>query len=167
MQLARDSSQRKIPIVTAIIAIVFFSVVVFGAAAVLIAHIRREADFDGDVGLHLDGVWDTDGPTVNDEYISFEFAGDSFSSVTEWTFFDASPEALAEFIAFNENDRGAIVYTDDIGYGNYRIRIYEHGEFTLEGNSILLSLNSGQSQWMPFYWDGDAIIINGDRYLRR
>jgi len=163
---SREAPQRKIPVVTAVIAMIFFAAIVFGATSVILTNIRS-AGSDGDMGLHLDGAWKTDDSTVNDEIISITFSGYAFTTVTERIFFDASPEALADLKEFYENYRGARVNSEDIGYGNYQIRIYENGEFALEGNSILLVLDNDLHVWMPFYWDDDAIIINGDRYLRQ
>jgi len=161
----KKSPQRKIPIVTAVLACVFFAILIFGATSVILANLRRE--IDGDVGFHLDGAWETDNYTVNDEIIIFIFSSDSFTSVTTRKIFDVTQEALIDFIDFYEIYHGARVYTELIEYSNYQVRIYESGDFTLEGSSIMLDFDGGSTVWLPFYWDGDAIIINGDRYLRQ
>jgi len=161
----RATPERKIPIVTAIIAIVFFSVVVFGAASVIIARFWDEAE--GDVGLHLNGTWEIESPTFNDEFITYVFAGDSFSSVTETMIFNASADDLENIREFHRVHSGARVEAVSAGDGNYSIRITADGTFTLDGNSILLVMGDDLIRWLSFYWDGEAVIINGDRFLRQ
>jgi len=167
MNTSRDTQQRKIPAITAIIAILFFSAIVFGTASMLLAHIRTDADNDGDVGLHLDGTWETEGSTINDEHITISFFGDTFSSITKRTIFDATPEVLVDIAEFYRVYRGALVESRDIGDNNYLIYIHEDGMFSLYGNDIQFMYNNELPVWMPFYWDNDTIIINGDRFIRQ
>ncbi|MCL2527815.1 MAG: zinc ribbon domain-containing protein [Defluviitaleaceae bacterium] len=156
--------QRKIPIVTAVIAIIFFAIIVFGVASVIIA--RLGSTSESDVGLHLDGIWVIESPTFNDEIITFVFADETFTSTTEAMIFGASPEILEDIRDFHVAHSGASFYATAEGDGNYRLLVTSSGTFTLDGNSILLVMNNDVPLLLPFYWDGDGIIINGDRYLR-
>jgi len=162
----RETIERRIPVVTAIIALVFLAVVIFGVTAVIIARVRDAAVSDGDVGLHLDGIWVTESPTFNDENITYVFNGDSFTSTTERLLFDADPEALSSFIYFYVTHHGATVDTEDVGDGNYNIRISTGGTFTLYGNSISLIKGESLRIMYSFYWDGEAIYIDGNRFVR-
>ena len=131
-----EVSERKIPIVTAIIALAFFSLVIFGISAVIIAHIGAAGE--GDVGLHLDGTWDIASPTFNDEAIRFVFDGAAFSNITESVIFDATPEILDDIREFHMTHSNAAVNTQHMGGANYLLRIHTDGTFVLDGNSILL-----------------------------
>jgi len=164
MKTARNAQERKIPLVTAIIALVFCSLVIFGAVSVIIA--RFGGNSYGDVGLHLDGTWHIEAPTFNDESITFVFQGDSFTSVTESIIFGASPEDIESIRDFHVIQSGASLYSEDIGDGNYLLRITLQGTFLLDGNSILLTTDSDMTLLLPFYWQGEALIINGDRYFK-
>jgi len=160
----KDTPARKIPVATAIIALVFIAVIIFGVAIGIITRIRETPETDSDTALHLDGVWATQGPTVNDEHITYVFDGDTFSRVTERTLFDANPEALRDFIDYYASNYRATVDAEDIGDGNYFIRIYVSGMFALDGANILIFIGDGPPVVYSFYWDGVAIIIGGDRF---
>ena len=159
----RKTTERKIPIVNAIIALIFCSAVILGATLAIISRIGAPID---DEGLHLDGTWETESPTHNDEYITFVFAGDSFSTVTESIIVNASPEVLEDIRDFYMVYYGAAVYADDLGDGSFLLRIKADGTFALDGNNILLVSGEGLVRVLSFYWENEAIVINDDRFVR-
>ena len=161
----RDAPERKIPIVTGIIALAFCAVVIFGAASAIISRIRTSGG--GDAALHINGTWETDGPTYNDELITYVFAEDTFSRVIETVIFNATPADIEVVKAFQREHNGAEVDAEYLGDGNFRLKITADGTFGLDGNSILLISGEGLLRLFSFYWDGDAVIINGDRFVRR
>ena len=158
----RNAPVREIPIVSAVIALVFCAVVIFGAAAALLSRTGP----DGDAGLHLDGIWEIESPTYNDEHITYVFAGDTFSSVTETMIFNASPEMLEDIAAFHREYSGAYVSTEGMGEGNYLLRITIDGTFFLDGYHILMVSGYGIVRLLSFNWEGEAIVINGYRFVR-
>ena len=160
----RDAPERKVPIVTGIIALAFCAILIFGAASAVLSRMRATT---GDVALHIDGTWETDGPTFNDELITYVFAGDSFSRLIETTVFGASQDDIEAIEAFQRDYNGATVDAEDLGDGNFLLRIAADGTFTLDGNSILLISGEGLLRLFSFYWEGEAVIINGDRFVRR
>ena len=143
---------------------VFFAVLVFGAASVVIGRVRGSGA--GDTALHLDGTWVTEGPTYNYESIRFEFFGDGFTSVSERILFSDSPDDLTLARGFYETYHDAQVDAEDTGYGSYLLRITTSGMFVLDGNSILLITGDSTTRRLPFYWDGDVIEIYPDRFVR-
>jgi len=149
--------------VSAVIALGFFGIVIFGLAAVLISNLRADVD----TALHLNGTWEIESPTFNDEHIMYVFADDSFSAITEMMVFDAGPDALDAIKQFHQDNYGATVDAEDIGNDSFLLRISVDGTFAFDGNNILLVSGEGHTRLLPFYWDGEAILINGDRYLRR
>jgi len=157
-------AERRIPIASAIIAIVFCAVVVFGAALAFVSRIGATSD---DVGLHIDGTWEIETPTYNDEHITFVFTGDSFSRFAESMIFDASPEVIGDIREFHMMYSQATVDAEYMGDGNFFIQIATDGTFALDGNNILLVSGEGLARLLPFYWESEAIIINGDRFIRR
>ena len=162
---AIKQAERKIPIATAVIAIAFFSLMVFGTATLIISRLDDRAY--GDEGLHLNGTWEIASLTFNDEFITYVFSGDSFTSTTETIVFDANQADIQSIREFHQNHSGAALYAENIGSGNYRLSILSSGTFSLDGNSILLIMDNNMPQLLPFYWEGEAIIINGDRFLRQ
>ena len=164
---ARVVSERKIPVITAIIAIVFLGIIIFGVTAVVIARIRDRTEPGTDVGLHLNGTWVTQSPTFNDEHIIYVFYDDSFSSIIERTLFGASPETLDNFIEIYTTYHGATIDAEYIGGSSYFIRISTSGTFILDGYRILLVKGEGLLVPYPFYWDGEAIYINDIRFVRQ
>jgi len=155
---------RKVPIVTAVIAIVFTGAIILGLTAVITSRFGAAND---DIGLHIDGTWEIETPTYNDEHITFVFAGDTFSSVTESVIFDAGPEVIEDIREFHIVYSQAEVDAEYIGYGTYLIRVAADGTFALYSNSILLVSGDGVVRLLSFEWESDAIVINGDRYIRR
>ena len=161
----RDAPERKIPIVTGVIALAFCAILIFGVASAIISRVRTAGY--GDTALHISGTWETDGPTHNDELITYVFAGDTFSRVIETMIFNVGPADIEAIVAFQRDYNGAEVSVDDLGDGNFRLRITADGTFGLDGNSILLISGEGFLRLFSFYWEGEAIIINGDRFIRR
>ena len=164
MRTSRRKPQRQIPIVSAIIALVFCGALIFGAAAAINARIRATSD---DIGLHIDGTWEIQAPTYNDELITYVFSGDSFYAITESVIFDANFEVIESIREFHTMYNGATVDAEDIGEGNFRLRITKDGTFALDGNTILLVSGEGFVNVLSFYWESEAILINGDRFVRR
>ena len=163
-KLTRDAPERKIPIVPAIIALAFCAVVIFGAALAIVSHFGA-ANY-GDGALHIGGTWETDGPTYNDELITYVFEGESFSRVIETIIFGASYADIEAREAYEYNYNGAAVYAEDVGEGNFRLRITADGTFWLDGNNIVLVSGEGFMRVFSFYWEDDAIFIDGDRFVR-
>ena len=159
-----QQAERKIPIVTAVFAIAIFGVLIFGVAAFIISHFTNES---GDAALHLDGIWETVSPTYNDEHIVFVFDGNTFSSVTEMTIFDADTAVIDDIHDFYSEMYGARVYYEDMADGNFSLRVTMDGTFGLYDGYIVLV--SGESYLMEFsfFWDGAGISINGDLFHRR
>jgi len=143
---------------------VFFAVLVFGAASVIIGRVRSSGA--GDTALHLDGLWVTQGATYNYDSVSFEFSGDGFINVSERVLFSDSPDDLTLAREFYETYYGAAVDAVDTGYGSYQLRITASGIYVLDGNSILLIAEDNVMRRLPFYWDGDEIVIYPDRFVR-
>jgi len=163
----RNIPARKIPVVPAIIAIVFLAAMIFGATIIAMSHIRNRSESDGEAALHLDGTWATESPTFNDEHITYVFDGDAFTSITERFLFDANPEVISSFVDFHRNYHGALVDSEYLGDGNYFIHITTSGTFTLEGHLILLIKGDGLLVPFSFDWDGTAIYIDGYRFVRQ
>ena len=161
----RDAPERKIPIVTGAIALAFCAIVIFGATSAIISRIRAAGG--GDTALHINGMWETEEPTFNDEHITYMFAGDSFSRVIETTVFDAGQADIEAIVAYQREHNGATVEAEDLGDGTFLLRIIADGTFGLDGNSILLISGEGFLRLFSFYWEDEAIIINGDRFVRR
>ena len=160
----RRTSGDRIPIVSAIIALVFCSAILFGATSAIISRVGRSTD---DIGLHIDGTWEIESPTYNDEHIIYIFAGDSFSSITESMIFGADPEVLEAIGEFLLGYSGAIVEAEDMGDGNFLMRITADGTFALAGNTIRLVSGEGLVRTLSFSWEEDAVIIDGYRFVRR
>ena len=156
---------RRVPVVTAVITVILSAVLIFGAAMVIITHLTGENE--GDVAFHIDGTWETDGPTYNDEHITYVFSGDVFSRVTETMIFDANPDIIESIRDFYSYYSGAIVAAEDMGDGNFALMITIDGTFALEGDSLLLLAGEGMLTELSFSWEGDVIIINDDRFVRR
>jgi len=157
-------SERRIPIVTAVIALAFSAIIAFGAASVLVSRIGAASD---DTGLHIDGIWETENRTFNNEHITFEFTGDSFFSVAESMIFDASLDALEDIREFHVRYDQATVDTEYVGDGNFLIRVATDGTFALDGAYILLISGEGLARLLSFNWESEAIVIDGDRFVRR
>ena len=162
----REIPERKIPIVTALIALAFFSVIVFGASSVIIGNIRRAAN-ERDTGLHLDGTWEIEAPTYNDEHIVYVFAGDAFTSRVETMALNISLEDLNNIREFHRTMSGASVEAVYMDNNNYLLRIRTDGTFILDGYTIMLITGEGFVRMFSFYWEDEAIVINGDRFLRQ
>ena len=160
----RDAPERKLPIVTAIIALAFGGLVIFGATSAILSRVGTTS---GDVALHIDGTWETEGPTYNDELITFVFTGDSFSREVETMIFGAGAADIEDIETFQRDYNGATVDAEDLGDGTFRLRITADGTFALDGNSILLISGEGLLRMFSFYWEDEAVIINGDRFVRR
>ncbi|MCL2378109.1 MAG: hypothetical protein FWC77_03180 [Defluviitaleaceae bacterium] len=156
--------QRQIPIVSAILALVFCAAVIFGTVSIIVDRVTTTGD---DIGLHIDGAWETQTLTYNDEHIIYVFAGDSFSRTTESTIFNANPDDIEAIREFHMEYNGAIVEAVDIADGNFRLSITANGTFVIDDNNILLVAGEGLVSVLPFYWESEAIVINGDRYVRR
>jgi len=137
----------------------------FGAALVIITHLTGENE--GDVAFHIDGTWETDGPTYNDEHITYVFSGDVFSKVTETMIFDANLDIIENIRDFYRYYSGAIVTANDMDDGNFVLMITMDGTFALDGDSLLLLAGEGMLTELTFSWEGDVIIINDDRFVRR
>ena len=157
-------ADRKVPVVTAVFALFFVAVLALGLSAVIVSRIGATSD---DIGLHIDGTWEIETPTYNDEHISFVFAGDSFSSVTESIIFDAGPEVIEDIREFHMLNSRAAVEAEYVGNNSYLIRVTADGTFAIDGGSILLISGEGLVRRLPFYWESDAIVIDGDRFIRR
>jgi len=155
---------RKIPVVTAIITIIVSAVIIFGAALVVITHLTGEND--GDVAFHIDGTWETQSPTYNDEHIVYVFNGDLFSRIVETTIVDASPEIVDSIREYYHEYSGAIVVSQDMGGGDFFLIITMDGTFALDGDMLLLLGGEGMLTRLPFAWEGDTIVINDDRFTR-
>ena len=164
MVKGRKAPERQIPIVSAVIALVFFSAILLGAASVIVSRLSRPP---GDTGLHIDGTWEIEAPTHNDEHIIYSFAGDTFSSVTESMIFDADPEVLEAIGEFLLAYSGAVVEAEDMGDGNFLMRITADGTFAFDGNNIRLVSGEGLVRLLSFAWEGEAVIIDGYRFMRR
>ena len=162
-----NAKERKIPVVTAIVALVFYAVIVLGTVVIITTRVRERAEPGSDVGLQLDGTWATESLTFNDEHIIYVFYGNSFSSTTERTLFDANPEALDDLAEFYRVYHGATIDTEYIGDGNYLIRITKGGTFILDGYSIFLIKGEGLLVAYMFDWDGVGIYIDGYRFVRQ
>ncbi|MCL2570911.1 MAG: hypothetical protein FWE11_00780 [Defluviitaleaceae bacterium] len=159
------TTERKVPIITAAIALVFFAALVFGSALAILSNLRIESD--SDMALHLDGIWEIEELTFNDEHITYIFDGDLFTSITKAIIYDATPDDIDNIREFHLAYSGAMVETENTGDGNYRLIITSEGSFSLDGSSIVLAMRDGIYNWLSFYWDDDGIIINGDRFLQQ
>ena len=137
---------------------------IFGIVSVIVDRVTATND---DIGLHIDGIWETVSPTYNDEHITFTFTGDSFSMLTESMIHDAEPNDIEAIREFHLQHNGAIVSAIDMDDGSFHLRITADGTFAIDGNTILLVMAEGLTTNLPFYWESDAIIINGDRYVQR
>jgi len=158
------ATKKKIPIASAVIALVFCSTVVFGVAFALASRIGAAGN---DIGLHIDGTWETIAPTYNNEHITYVFAGDSFSSITESVIINAGPEILADIRDFHITYSGAVVEAEEMGAGSYLLRITADGTFALDGSNILLVSGEGLVRILSFYWESEAVVIDGDRFVRK
>ena len=153
--------EHKIPLVSAVIAIVVTALLVLGATAVIVSHLWGD---NSDEGLHLNGTWQTDGPTTLDEYITFEFFDDTFVKTITVVLFDR--DIVESFSEYYRAYYDAVVDVEEIDGGNFRLHVTMDGVFMLYGDSILLDMGGGLIRQFSFYWDGDAIIINDERFLR-
>jgi len=157
-------SERRIPYVTAIIAVVLSAIVILGIAMIIT---NRLTDTGGDIALHIDGTWETATLTYNDEHIIYVFDGDIFTSTTETVIFDANMDIIDSIQEYYRVYSGAIVIADDIGDGNFFLTITMDGTFSLVGDRLLLLSGEGILREVPFFWDDDAILINDERFVRR
>lgn len=155
---------RKIPVATAILALVLCTVILFGGAAIIYARVTAT---DDDVGLHIDGVWATEEPTHNDELIFYYFAGNEFTALTESTIFNASPEIIENIREYHVSYFGASLDAEYVGDGTFYLRVTAEGTFALDGDGILLVTGEGITRRLPFYWEGETILIDGYRFVRR
>ena len=156
--------EKRIPIGTAIFAIIVFGILIVGTVSLIISRLQ---DDGSDVGLYLDGTWETDGPTYSAESIVYIFSGNTFSSVTEMMIFDANPEIIAHIQEFYLYNHGAAVDAEDTGDGVFRLSIKKDGTFSLDGDYILLLSAESFLTEYSFRWNDDEIIIAGDRFMRR
>ena len=130
----------------------------------MISTLTRSPD---DIGLHICGTWEIEAPTYNDEHIVYVFTGDSFTSVTESMIFGADAAVLEDIAEFLLLYSGAIVDAEDMGDGNFRMRITAGGTFALDGNRIRLVSGEGLVRVLSFSWESEAIFIDGYRFTRR
>jgi len=140
-------------------------VLILGVVAVIFARITALSD---DVGLQLDGAWETYALTYNDEHITYVFAGDVFSRLTESVVYDANPEAITVIREYHELYYGAHVDAEDIGNGNFHLRVIADGTFAIDNDGILLVSGEGRAVMFPFYWESEnVILIDGYRFIRK
>ncbi|MCL2404437.1 MAG: hypothetical protein FWC92_02700 [Defluviitaleaceae bacterium] len=163
MRASHKKSKRQIPIASAILAFLLCASIIFGGIAIIVARVTATSD---DIGLHIDGRWEIESPTHNNERITYAFAGDSFSMVTESMIFDADAEIIEDIQAYHMLYYGAEVDADYMGDGTFRLRIFADGTFVINGDIILMVTGEGLSRTLPFYWMDDAILINGYRFVR-
>ena len=163
--MRKQQYERRIPIVTAVFAIAIFGILTFGVAAFILSHFANER-VDGDTALHLDGTWETVGPTYNDEHIVFIFNGNTFASVTEMIIYDANEEIIDDIRKFYYEMYAARVYFDDMSDGNFFLRITMDGTFGMYDGYIVLVSGESHLLEFPFSWDGAGISINGDLFRR-
>ena len=161
---ARDAPERNVPIVTAVIALAFAAVVILGAASAIAAWLRAGS---GDAALHIDGIWVTEGPTYSDEHITYVFDGEAFTRIIETKVFGASEIDIDGIRDYQRQHNGAEVTAEALGDGTFLLRIMADGTFGLDGNSIVLVSGEGLLRVFSFYWEGEAVIINGERFRRR
>ena len=158
-------SERRVPIVTAVLAIALAAVLIFGATALFLNYFGPGAG--SDTALHLDGPWEIEGPTYNDEYIFYVFSGDAFSSVTESMVYDTNHEGIEDIKVYYRERNGATVASQYLGDGNFLLRIALEGTFLLEADNIMLVSGEGMLTVLPFTWERDTITIDGYRFRRR
>ena len=156
---------REVPIASAIITLIVCGVLIMGIAAAIIANITSSSD---DIGIQLDGTWEIYALTYNDEHITYVFARDTFSRLTESVVFDTNPEAIMAIREYHELYYGAHVDIEDLDDGILRLRIIADGTFAIDSNVILLVSGEGHAVTLPFFWESENIaLIDGYRFMRR
>jgi hypothetical protein len=119
----------------------------------------------------LNGIWEIESPTYNDETVTIAFWDNSFSMITEMVIADADIELLLETIEeireFHKNQNGAVAEVVEADDSRPRLRIILEGTFSLTESELIL--NSGQDMLtiLPFFLGNDGISINNDRFLRK
>jgi len=155
---------KKVPLVTAAIAILLVAVLALGVAMLITNHIN---DPGGDTAFQIEGIWETPDLTYNDAHMIFTFEGDIFTSVTESVIFDANPEIIETITEYYQEHTGAIVTASDLGNGDFMLTIATDGTFALYGDTIRLLSGEGMLQELPFSIGDAQILINYVPFVKR
>ena len=122
-------------------------------------------------GVSLNGIWEIESLTFNDEFITMTFNDEAFTRVSEMYIADADIYQVLETIddirEFYARHNGGEVEVEETDDGNVLLRIIVNGVFSLTDNEIWLASGEDIVTVMPFSWDGATMVINDDIFVRR
>jgi hypothetical protein len=121
-------------------------------------------------GVSLNGAWEIEALTYNDEFITIVFDDSEFIKVSEMHVMEADIDQVIADIEdireFYRNHNGGEVEVGETENG-VLLRVTVGGIFSLTDNEIWMASGEDIVTIMPFSWDGIRIVINDDSFVRR
>jgi len=159
-----------------VIGILLLTAIMTIAATIAVAHIfngtQQTSSGQGD-GLFLNGTWQIQEKTYNDEMIIINFYDDAFQRIIEVRVADAELTQLTDNLNdirdfYRDFDGSHVeIHNQQDNGGDYIIlQTTLTGTFGLTDNEIWLTSDSGIATVLPFSWDADGIYINNDRFMQ-
>ena len=121
-------------------------------------------------GVFINGVWESQGLTYNDEFVTIEFMDNRFTKITEMYIADADVAYilgnLDEIREFHRSQSGGTVEVLIDETGAVLLRVRMDGTFGLTENELRLVSGDNLVNIFPFSWDGRSITINNDLFVQ-